>query len=256
MIPIECFFLVVESFSFKQASFASSIFVHDFDMIFDGVFHIFLFNLCQYRLRDRSPVLSLHFSSGRPNQTVGWSYSLSNASYPLAKRQAYLGIHRGRCFDFLSRCILYNYFYLITTFNLFQFHSTHPVESKQSIIKVQFFLDMSVIIVFATMYFSGSLPDSINCSTVNGPKCTNLQNTSLSYPRILTWEVFFNRLRNSLTFFLSSIVDVFGYLHFSLIVVCYFALHDFHHSIYRGFTRIGLFGFNADVQWVAEVFGV
>ena len=96
MIPIECFFLVVESFSFKQASFAASIFVHDFDMIFDGVFHIFLFNLCQDRLRDRSPVLSLHFSSGRPNRIVGWSYSLSNASYPLAKRRTYLGIHRGR----------------------------------------------------------------------------------------------------------------------------------------------------------------
>ena len=88
MIPIKHCFFSVESFSFKQASFAASIFVHDFDMIFDSGFHIFLLNLCQDRLRDRSPVLSLHFSSGRPNQIVGWSYSLSNASYPLAKRRA------------------------------------------------------------------------------------------------------------------------------------------------------------------------
>ena len=44
MIPIERFFFGVESFSFKQASFAASIFVYDFDMIFDGVFHIFLLN--------------------------------------------------------------------------------------------------------------------------------------------------------------------------------------------------------------------
>ena len=57
-------------------------------------------------------------------------------------------------------------------------------------------------------------------------------------------------------FFLSSIVDVFGNLHFSLIVVRYFAFHDFNHSVYCGFTWIGLFGFNADMQWVAKVFGV
>lgn len=98
MIPTKCFFLGVESFSFKQASFAASIFVHDFDMIFDSCFHIFLLKLCQDRIMDRSPVLSIHFSSGRPNRIVGWSYSLSNASYPLAKRRAYLGIYLDRCF--------------------------------------------------------------------------------------------------------------------------------------------------------------
>ena len=39
-------------------------------------------------------------------------------------------------------------------------------------------------------------------------------------------------------FFLSSIVDVFGHLHFSLIVVCYFALHDFHHVAYGLFAGV------------------